>query len=417
MGTEMGRIEQEFILTNIIEKKLPVKLQSGKVIVDGIFLSMDEESLLFSSSDSLISEIHEEESVTFFFAFYSHTMTFNTRVIKEGNPLDIIVPKHIYKNLKRKFIRVSTGSNIELSFTLENARIVLDFPKTQEYESFDSELFSDGFDLSSLEELFQQFKVKAMDYAVESEIVMLRSKTPETFEEQIVTNTGKSLFITETGVPFPDKNMVDSEFVITEDMFLDKHGDEIVSYGMNLRQIEVLLKKKHESGIFAELYTPVIYHEYAIGYIRLANNSTRKQAFTNKTLNFAREFARILAFSLEKQGYFSGAELKESKYLPEIIDISASGLLFTHPEKKLSEIMGLYGDLKLILKIGSRKMEMFSRVMRKYKANDIFFYGIQFLEIVPEDFRFLFDYVYGRPFSDDDDRLWEGGAEPPELNF
>ncbi|MCK5201731.1 MAG: PilZ domain-containing protein, partial [Spirochaetales bacterium] len=205
--------------------------------------------------------------------------------------------------------------------------------------------------------------------------------------------------------------------VITADMFLDKHGDEIVSYGMSLRQIEVLLKKKRESGIFAELYTPVIYHEYAIGYIRLANNSTRKQAFTNKTLNFAREFARILAFSLEKQGYFSGAELKESKYLPEIIDISASGLLFTHPEKKLSEIMGLYGDLKLILKIGSRKMEMFSRVMRKYKANDIFFYGIQFLEIVPEDFRFLFDYVYGRPFSDDDDRLWEGGAEPPELNF
>ncbi len=417
MGTKMGRIEQEFILSNIIEKKLPVKLQSGKIIVTGIFLSMDEDSLLFSSSDSLIGAIHEEEYVTIFFAFFSHTMTFNTRVIKDGNPLTITIPKHIYKNLKRKFIRVSTDSDIELSFTLENARIVLDFPKTREYESFDSELFSDDFDLSNLNELFQQFKLKAMDYAVESEIVMLRSKMPETFEEKIVTDTGKSLFITETGVPFPDKNKVDSEFVITEDMFLDKHGDEIVSYGMNLRQIEVLLKKKHESGIYAELYTPVIYHEYAIGYIRLANNSTRKRAFTTKTLNFAREFSRILAFSLEKQGYFAGGELKASEYLPEIIDISAAGLLFTHPEKKLSEILGLYGDLKLVLKIGPRKMEMSSRIMRKYKTKDIYFYGLQFLEIEPEDFRFLFDYVYGRPFSDDDDRLWEGGAEPPQLNF
>ena len=99
MGTKMGRIEQEFILSNIIEKKLPVKLQSGKIIVTGIFLSMVEDSLLFSSSDSLIGAIHEEEYVTIFFAFFSHTMTFNTRVIKDGNPLTITIPKHIYKNL------------------------------------------------------------------------------------------------------------------------------------------------------------------------------------------------------------------------------------------------------------------------------------------------------------------------------
>ncbi|MCK5672868.1 MAG: PilZ domain-containing protein [Spirochaetales bacterium] len=178
-----------------------------------------------------------------------------------------------------------------------------------------------------------------------------------------------------------------------------------------------MLKKKHANGIYAELYTPVIYHEYAIGYIRLVNDNTRKIAFTTKTLNFVREFSRILAFALEKQGYFASGKLKESKYLPEIIDISASGLLFTHPEKKLSEILGLCGDLKLVLKIGPRKMEMASRVMRKYKTKDIYFYGIQFLEIEPEDFRFLFDYVYGRPFSDEDDRLWEGGAEPPELKF
>ncbi|MCK5672867.1 MAG: hypothetical protein KAH95_05810 [Spirochaetales bacterium] len=235
MGTEMGRIEQEFILGNIIEKNLPVKLHSGKRSLMGVFLSMEGDKLLFSSSDSLIGEIHEGEYVTFFFAFFSHTMTFTSKVIKEGNPINIIIPRHIYKNLKRKFIRVSTSSNIELSFTLENARIVLDFPKTQEYESLDSEVFPDDFDLSSLKELFGQFKSRAMDYSVESEIVMLRAKIPETFEEKIVTDTGKSLFITETGVPFPDKSKFDSDFVITEDIFLDKHGNEIVLYGKNLR--------------------------------------------------------------------------------------------------------------------------------------------------------------------------------------
>ncbi len=416
MGTEMGRIEQEFILNNIIEKKLPVKLHIRKNEIEGIFLSMDN-NLLFSSSNSLIGEIEKGEYVNFFFAFFSHTMTFKTIVLSEGNPLKLKVPDHIYKNLKRKFVRVPTGSDIELSFTLENARIVLDFPKTQEYESLDSEIFSDDFNLVDLKDLFSQFKTKSSQFASGSEIIMLRSREPGTFEERIIAETGKSLFIPETTAPFPNNEKVDSEYVITEEMFLDKHGDEIVIHGKNLREMEILLKEKYRSGIYAELFTPVIYHEYAIGYLHLVNDEKRKRPFTSQTLNFAREFSRILAFSLEKQGYFTGGKLAESQYNPEIIDISASGLMFTHPEKKLSEILGMYGDLKLSLKIGPRKMEMLSRVMRKYKSKDIYFYGLQFLEIEPEDFRFLFDYVYGRPFSDDDDRFWEGGAEPPELNF
>ncbi len=417
MGTEMGRIEQEFILTNIIEKKLPVKLHLKKVEVEGIFLSLEEDNLLFSSSDSTLSDMSIGENIDFFFAFFSHTMTFSSKILKEGNPLKVSLPKKIYKNLKRKFVRVETGKDIELSFTLENARIVLDFPKTQEYESLEADVYSDDFDSSNLIELFQQFKSLASSYADESEIIMLRGKTLESFEEKIITDTGKSFLIPDTSMPLPDKSKINSEFAITEESFLDRHGDEIVLYEKNLRQLEILIKQKHENGIYAELLTPVIYHEYVVSYIRLFNNRSKNKPFTNKTLNFVREFSRILAYSLDKQGYFVDGELRSSEYKPKIIDLSASGLLFTHPEKKLSEMLGMYGDLKLVLKIGSRKLEMLSRVMRKYKVKDIYFYGIQFLEVSPEDFRFLFEHVYGRPFSDNDDRFWEGGAEPPELNF
>ncbi len=417
MGTEMGRIEQEFILSNIIEKTLPVKLHLGKKEIEGIFLSIEEDSLLFSSSDSAITHMAAGENINFFFAFFSHTMTFTSTILKEGNPLKVSLPSHIYKNLKRKFVRVQPGQEIELLFTLENAKIVLDFPKTPEYEALKEDVYSNDFDFSNLKELFQQFKSKASSFADENEIVMLRGKNLESFEERIITDTGKSFFIPDTSSHIPDKTKVNSEFVITRESFLDKNGNEIVVCDKNLRQLEVLIKKKQENGIFSELFTPVIYHEYAVSYIRLYNNKTDSKLFTNKTLTFVREFSRILAYSLEKQGYFSDGELRESDFLPEIIDLSASGLLFTHPEKKLSEMLGMYGDLKLELKIGPRKIRIFSRVMRKYKIKDIYFYGIQFLEIVPEDFRFLFDYVYGRPFSDNDDRYWEGGAAPPELNF
>ena len=415
MGTKMGRIEQEFILNDIIEKKLPVKLNIRKQEIDGIFLSMDDNSLLFSSTNSVVTELEAEAVINVFFAFFSHTMTFSSKIIMDGNPLKITIPKHIYKNLKRKFVRVASVNDIELSFSFDNARIILDFPKTREYESLDSEVFSDDFNFNNLSDLFKQFKINALRYADESEIVMLRGKTLESFEEQIIIETGKSLYVPNTLGSFPNKDDVNSEIAITEDMFLDKRGDEIVVFGKNLRQVELLLKQKYDNNILAELYSPVIYHEYVVAYIRLHNTLESNKTFTTETLDFTREFARILAYSLEKQGYFSDGKLGENKYIPKIIDISASGLLFTHPEKKLSETLGMYGDLKLIIKIGPRKMEMFSRVMRKYKIKDTYFYGIQFLEIEPEDFRFLFDFVYGRPFSDDDDRLWEGGAEPPEL--
>ncbi len=415
MGTEMGRIEQEFIINSIIEKKLPVKLNIRKQEIEGVFLSVDDSSLLFSSTDSVVNEIEAGTVINVFFAFFSHTMTFSSKVIMDGNPLKIAIPKHIYKNLKRKFVRVASGDDIELSFTFDNARIILDFPKTQEYESLEFEPVLDDFNSTNLSNLFKQFKTRAREYADESEIVMLRGKKIESFEEQIIIETGKSLFIPNTLGTFPNKNNVNSEIAISKEMFLDKHGDEIVVYGKNLRQMELLIKQKCDNNILAELYTPVIYHEYVVAYIRLHNTLESNKTFTTDILDFTREFARILAYSLEKQNYFSNGKMRENKYIPKIIDISASGLLFTHPEKKLSETLGMYGDLKLILKIGPRKMELFSRVMRKYKIKDTYFYGIQFLEIEPEDFRFLFDYVYGRPFSDDDDRLWEGGAEPPEL--
>ena len=51
--------------------------------------------------------------------------------------------------------------------------------------------------------------------------------------------------------------------------------------------------------------------------------------------------------------------------------------------------------------------------MRRYEVEDMTYFGLQFMEIQPEDFRFLFDHVYGRPFTEKDDQLWEGGAKAP----
>lgn len=418
MGTKIGRIEQEFILNNLVEKNIPLELQIRKVHIEGVLLSVEEKDISFSSSDSQINELKAGDEVTLFFSFYSSTMTFICKVTGEGNPVKLKLTGNIYKNLKRKYIRVNPDGEVSLTFTLQNAKVILDFPQTQEYESFDSEVFSEDFEFANIETLIRDFKNKAAEISSENSIVMFRSKRPETFEEKLITETGKCLFIpdTESG-KLPEKRSKLSGMIITSALFLNSNGTEKVFLGKNLRQVDTYIRAKYEKGINAEIYCPIVYHEYVVGYIYLVNLKNRLVVFTEDVLTFCKEFSRVLAYALDRNGYFSDKVQKESIFEPEIIDISASGLLFTHSEKKLSELLGLYGDIQLILKVGHRKLQILSRVMRKYEYYGQYFYGIQFLEIEPEDFRFLFEYVYGRPFTEEDDRLWEGGAKPPELNF
>ncbi len=418
MGTKIGRIEQEFILNNLVEKNIPLELQIRKVHIEGVLLSVEEKDISFSSSDSQINELKTGDEVTLFFSFYSSTMTFICKVTGEGNPVKLKLTGDIYKNLKRKYIRVNPDGEVSLTFTLQNAKVILDFPQTQEYESFDSEVFSEDFEFANIETLIRDFKNKAAEISSENSIVMFRSKRPETFEEKLITETGKCLFIpdTESG-KLPEKRSKLSGMIITSALFLNSNGTEKVFLGKNLRQVDTYIRAKYEKGINAEIYCPIVYHEYVVGYIYLVNLKNRLVVFTEDVLTFCKEFSRVLAYALDRNGYFSDKVQKESIFEPEIIDISASGLLFTHSEKKLSELLGLYGDIQLILKVGHRKLQILSRVMRKYEYYGQYFYGIQFLEIEPEDFRFLFEYVYGRPFTEEDDRLWEGGAKPPELNF
>ncbi len=418
MGTSIGRIEQEFILNSLVEQSIPVELQIRKVYVKGVLLSFEEETLVFSSSNSNLASLQAGETVTLFFSFYSSTMTFTAKIVKEGNPLTLVLVGKIYKNLKRKYVRVKPDGDVRLTFTLQNAKIILDFPKTREYESFDSEVFSENFELSDIKILIADFKKKVSKFASENRIVMFRAKKPEIFEEKIIAETGKCLFIPDTAAgKLPDSDSELSEIIITSRFFLERDGTEKSFLGKNLRQVNKDIHDKYGEGINAEIWCPVIYHEYAIGYIYLGNKKNRLVAFTKENLSFCKDFSRVLAYALDAQGYFNGQKREASVFEPEIIDISAAGLLFTHSEKKLSELLGLYGDIELSLKVGQRKLKILSRVMRKYEYRGQFFYGIQFLEMKPEDFRFLFDYVYGRSFTDEDDRLWEGGTPPPELNL
>jgi hypothetical protein len=55
--------------------------------------------------------------------------------------------------------------------------------------------------------------------------------------------------------------------------------------------------------------------------------------------------------------------------------------------------------MEIELTIQQRRMRIQARVMRKMSDEDLVYVALRFLDLKPEDFRFLYETLYGRPFD------------------
>jgi hypothetical protein len=414
MGSCIGRIEREFILQALFTKKIPLSVHGEKKELQGELIRLDDSGLDIKLSED--GHFSSREKVRVFFPFYGHVMTFNSEIVRNGQCITLDPPKEIYKNLQRKYERVVPPEGITASFVLANTKVVLKYPRIDDYDPVDVPEVSEGFDYSNIKNLVEDFrqKIHAMN-AVES-IVMFRGKEAQSLEELLVSRTGKILFVPDTEKGIPESGEYDYGRIITAATIvslMEQTHDTL--YDLERFQFEFQQKKR--DGIHSEMIFPIIYHAYVTGFIRVAKEGDDDSPFTSGEFSYVNDFSRVLAYALKIFGYFKDEEKGEGEFSPEIIDVSASGLLFSHPSQELKLSLLLYNDLTLTLKVGHRRMDISSRVMRKYPEKNTSCYALQFMDIKPEDFRFLFDYVYGKDFAPEDESLWEGGAPPPELKL
>lgn len=422
MGSTLGRIEREFILQKMEEEHLQVELHGDRKIGRGNVLAVtDNNALVLQLQQEPEEPFLKGSRVRLFFSFFDHTMTFEGRIEEAGKELTVSIPDTVVKNLERKFERVPPpDGDIRLSFDLESSKIELDFPKARTYRGDGGEgtlIYSSRFDGDTLQDLLGQFNGVINSYADSSRIVMFRERKPMGFQETVCSSSGKALLIPDTSGYFPTmdeaegRNIVVSE-QLPEDDQLDEHF-----YGKSASELRSWLVDLGREGVRSELTMPICYREYIIGVIQLRCGIASQSNITLEAYDVCNEFASVLVHVLESKGYFAGGRHSHTSWEPQIIDISASGILFTHPSTELSSQIGIYSDLELSLTIQGRPMKISGRIMRKYHDGNHFLYGIQFMEMKPEDFRYLFEAVYGRNFTERDDRLWEGGAKPPEVQL
>jgi hypothetical protein len=227
---------------------------------------------------------------------------------------------------------------------------------------------------------------------------------PRKLEERIISETGRILYIPSTKTGLPQTDPYPQGKIITGEFFMDYLQDSGINPRLKEETLERLLNLKIEEGVFSDLWVPIVFQQYVIGYIHAWTNKKDTPPLDYKAIETIYQFTKIIAFSLKAQGFFESRRLKNEPFEGSIIDISASGLLLAYPHSSLANALRPDGELAVKIETPNRTVTTTARIVRRFTLHSVssVYIGCQFLDMDPEDIRFLFEFIYGKPFSGSD---------------
>ncbi|UCF97213.1 MAG: PilZ domain-containing protein [Spirochaetaceae bacterium] len=420
MGVRVGRIVKEFVFKSLIEQNVELRILGQRKDLSGPVVDIRDEHLEVEIRSGNPDFFDVEENVQVYFLFQNNFHTFQTVILeKSEGRLKLAHPYEVYKNPQRKNERVYVSGKAEVFFTIKGQKVELNFPRSNRYIELSPEAVNTRIDLdyASIKSLYKNFRERTTTDVSEARIVMLRDKGLDKYEEKVMAATGKMLWIPSTeedfpaSDPYPDERLITRRDLVKYEESLDRAPHVITS------KLGNILYEKQKKQIHSELFCPILYELYLVGYIYLCNREDRKEKISRDLLEYAYDFSRVLGYSLHLTGYFTTNGNMERRYEAPIIDISASGLLFGHPRSDLSNNLVIHTDIQITVRFPERTMVIGSRVRRKFQDAERCYFGVQFLDIDQEDLNFLYEKLYARPYSLEEESRWEGGTPPPPLDL
>jgi c-di-GMP-binding flagellar brake protein YcgR len=418
MGTEVGRIEKEFVFKSLVDDKVPCDVHASRKEFSCRFSGVSEDRLEMSPVEGKLDGLTIGEEVRVFFYLKNNYHTFASRVL-ETSPDHVVVqqPPGVYKNLQRKYERVKQEGSIDVSFSLHGTKVELNFPKSDRFSPVEPPEEDVTFDPRRIQEVVKTFRIKMETLTSDNKIVMLRDRMPRSWEEKIIVRLGKSLWIPSTAEDFPVRDPFPDERVITKSELIALEEEAGSAPYLVTSKLGNLLYEKTKKDIVSELWCPVLYNEYVVGYVHVWNTAARRERISRDLIEFVQQFAKVLCYSLVTNGYFKVENSTERRYEAPIIDLSASGLLFAHTSTELVKELLVHTDLDLTVRLDTRTIPVGGRIMRKFRDAENTYFGLLFLKIEQADFQFLFHFLYGKEFDPSLEGTWEGGAPPPPLDM
>jgi hypothetical protein len=414
MATPIKRIEKDFFLKMLYDKQLPVIfLRNRTEYVLRVEQSSEKEIIL--RADHLIPGLTPRKQMQLIFEYHAKIITFTVEIETiKNNRITGKAPEFLYKDLNRSHSRVINPPDLKVQFSLPGDRYALPFPKVGDFESGELTEFMQNLNPADFNGLIAWMGTWVKGFSGEHKLVFFKDKPPTTTEERILAETGKTIFLPSTKAsagglsPLPRTDPNPEKKLVTEDMF----KRYLESVGVGKIYLDDTLSRytrlKLEGGIFSDAWVPILFQEYVIGYIHVWIRAEGIPPLTKEILDTLYQFARVVAFSLKINGYFDEGMLTNKPFSGNILDISISGLLFSYPSSDLTS--ALLPDTELAVTFSApirpdgavRTIKAAAQIVRRFTDRTTNYFGCQFLDIAPEDIRFLFEFIYGRPFTDDD---------------
>ena len=402
MATPIKRIEKDFLIKALYDDQIPIMHIKGQTQYIFI-LEKPAKGQMFFKTDRPVEGIKARKKLDLIFDYRGQVIIFTVEVATyKDEHIVTSEPEFLYKNLERSFSRVSSLPNLDVQFTFSGDRYSLSYPKVNDYEKVSEETFMKSIDPKNLSGLIEQIASWIKGYASGYKLVIFKEVKPAAIEERVLAETGKAFYLPLTQTNFPIEDPYPKKRLVTEEIF----KRYLESTGVDPQFLDDactrFLRQKHEGGILSDLWVPILFQEYVIGYIHIWINADGKPPFDYGVIDTLYQFSKVLANSLRVNGYFETGKIKNEPFGGKIIDISASGLLFAYPNSPLAATLLPSSELSVRLSSPRRTVNCKAKIVRRYKDNMYGYFGCRFLDMAPEDLRFLFEYIYGKPFTDSD---------------
>ncbi|MCL1992596.1 MAG: PilZ domain-containing protein [Spirochaetes bacterium] len=400
MSTLVSRVERDFLLKSILNEKIPLTCYKNR---RNFILTLDDlrgEVAVFQQH-APVENIKKGTSLRLMLSFHGQIITFTIRAdFFKGDFVICRKPKTLYKNLTRSFLRIPPPENLSAVFHFKGERYDLPFPIASGFEDDDlSEVFQ-GKSNSDLPEIIAGIAAQIKQFANGYKLVTFKERQPRTLEEMVMTQTGKALYLPSTQGFLPKVDPYPKKRIITEEVFKRYLESTGVPAASQNNTIFTLIKTKYEQNVFSEAYVPILFQEYVVGYIHIWNDSKDDTSLEFPVLDKIFDLAKIMCYSLKLNGHFEGVKMVEKTFSAKIIDISASGILFSYRNYEFDVILQKRDkvDIKLVTPLG--ELDTLAVVERRYREKTTNFIGCRFLDLSSEDVTFISDTLYGKVFPE-----------------
>ncbi|MDR1108822.1 MAG: PilZ domain-containing protein [Spirochaetaceae bacterium] len=402
MATPIQRIEKDFLLKMSYDERLPIiYLHNRKEYVFTVERPIQKK--IYLKSEHPVAGLKPFKKMNLMFNYQGRLISFFVKITAIEDTMVITdVPESLFRNLVRSYSRVAAPTDIQVQINFLGDRYSLNYPRLTEYEPVDPGNFMRQMDPKNFSGLVLQLAQWIKTISAGYKLVIFKDVKPAALEEQLLAGTGKTLYLPSTLAKLPQTDPYPQKRLITEEIFLRHLERTGIGTKQQQETLNRFIKTKFDAGIFSDMWVPLVFQEYVIGYIHIWINKEGVPPFTFSTIEILYQFASVFSFSLKLNGYFEAGKVKNTALDGMVIDISASGLLFAYPLSAFSSALRSGNELMIKIITPNRFVHCNAKIVRQYKDNDMGYFGCRFLDMAPEDVRFLFESIYGKPLTDSD---------------